>query len=439
MKYFLFVWCCIVPLLAMARQVVVDTAAAPLNGPWKFATGDDLRRADPGFDDAGWEQVDLTPPPGAHDGDVGLSGYVPGWCARGHAGYHGYAWYRLKVNVAAGIGDTLLLAAPASVDDAYQLFVNGQSFGGNARFNGTRPVVYSIRPRVFRLPLASAAVTPEGNRTLVLAFRVWMDAGSLSGGNDVGGIHIAPVTGTAKTLLPHYRMQWRQTILGYIVDVIEPLIFIVLAFMAYRHARASRQSRFYRWLMCALVLTALVRVNQATYSWWQFESIQVYDLARNFLLVPLVLGAWTITWYHGLRSAQPAKPPVLIAVLTVLLLCAQLLHLQYVHLVPPAINKVATIVSSYLRLLLIACLLLIAINALRHKHRDRWLILPAMLLVSIGLFADELSSLGVQGIWFPFGVGVSRTQFAYAVLEGYLLVWLLRRGGLGSGIPVNSE
>jgi hypothetical protein len=34
-------------------------------------------------DDSGWETMDLTAPPGAHDDDVGLSGFIPGWTAKG--------------------------------------------------------------------------------------------------------------------------------------------------------------------------------------------------------------------------------------------------------------------------------------------------------------------------------------------------------------------
>ena len=60
-----------------------------LNGPWKFHVGDNAKWAAPDFDDSNWETVDLTPPAGAHDSDVGLSGYVPGWAARGHPGYTG--------------------------------------------------------------------------------------------------------------------------------------------------------------------------------------------------------------------------------------------------------------------------------------------------------------------------------------------------------------
>jgi hypothetical protein len=43
-----------------------------------------------------------------------------------------------------------------------------------------------------------------------------------------------------------------------------------------------------------------------------------------------------------------------------------------------------------------------------------------------GLFGGELlDTIGVPGIWFPFGIGVSRTQYVYAIvipLLGFLIV-----------------
>ena len=50
-----------------------------------------------------------------------------------------------------------------------------------------------------------------------------------------------------------------------------------------------------------------------------------------------------------------------------------------------------------------------------------------MLLISVGQYAQELSAIGIQGIWFPYGTGVSRTQFAYAAFDIVLFVLLLRR------------
>ena len=105
--------------LAQAQNVAHVTlgqAAVPLYGPWKFTVGDspiDPKTgqplwAEPDFDDSKWETVDLTPKDGAVDPIAGISGYVPGWTAKGHPGYLGYAWYRIRVQVqarpGAGIG-----------------------------------------------------------------------------------------------------------------------------------------------------------------------------------------------------------------------------------------------------------------------------------------------------------------------------------------------
>ena len=68
--------------------------------------------AQPGFDDSQWETVDLTPQ-GVLDPLGGFSDYVKGWTARGHAGYSGYAWYRIRVQVAAQPGEKLALAGPS--------------------------------------------------------------------------------------------------------------------------------------------------------------------------------------------------------------------------------------------------------------------------------------------------------------------------------------
>jgi hypothetical protein len=88
-------------------HVALGQSAVPLYGPWKFTVGDspiDAKTgkplwAEPDFDDSQWETVDLTPKDGAIDPTAGLSGYVPGWTAKGHPGYWGYAWYRIRVQV----------------------------------------------------------------------------------------------------------------------------------------------------------------------------------------------------------------------------------------------------------------------------------------------------------------------------------------------------
>ena len=115
-----------------AEQVVLGTSTADLTGPWKFHKGDNIEWAQQDYNDSGWPSMDLTPPNGSYDPFLGTSGFVPGWTALGDRGYAGYAWYRLQINVQYDPGLSeggLEIKMPDDVDDAYQVFVNGEMVG----------------------------------------------------------------------------------------------------------------------------------------------------------------------------------------------------------------------------------------------------------------------------------------------------------------------
>jgi hypothetical protein len=141
-----------------ALSIVLGDSVASLNGPWRFHTGDDSRWADPATDDSGWDSVDLTPLPGANDGDVGLPNYVPGWTTRGHAAYQGYAWYRIHLAATPPTGKTLALLGPWAIDSAYQVFGNGTLLGGVGDFSDSTPIAHGYHyPRFFALPPETAS------------------------------------------------------------------------------------------------------------------------------------------------------------------------------------------------------------------------------------------------------------------------------------------
>jgi hypothetical protein len=89
-------------------HVTLGPSGVPLYGTSKFTVGDSPidpatntpQWAQPAFDDSKWETVDLTPK-GMLDPLGGFGDYVKGWTARGHAGYSGYAWYRIRVVLAS--------------------------------------------------------------------------------------------------------------------------------------------------------------------------------------------------------------------------------------------------------------------------------------------------------------------------------------------------
>lgn len=402
-------------------RIALGHSTAPLNGPWRFHVGDDPRWSSPDFDDSAWETVDLTPAPGAHDDDVGLPGYVSGWSRRGHAGYTGYAWYRLKVAVDSDTGIPLALAGPTLVDSAYQLYVDGKLLGGSGGFTGTVPTVYGVRPSVFPLSSAPSA----GTSTYVIAFRVWMDP--MYAGADSGGIHVAPTLGHAEGIALLHQAQWLKTFTGYVADAVEPFAFVVLALMVVA-LMACRTSDAYGWLAAALITLALLRVKQALFFWTDWLSLG-WVAAIVIVLTPLSLAAWTLAWRDWFRLDRPAwlgRAVGVLAVVYMVFVCVR--QPWFLPEAPHGLKTVAHGVTTGVRLAYAALYLwIIGRGLLRSPKPSTVLAALAAVLVGIGLFATEVSALGIPGIWFPYGVGVARGQYAYAAFIVVLFVLILQR------------
>ena len=396
---------------AHAQTIALGRSAVALNGPWKFHTGDNPRWSQTAFDDSRWTDVDLTPKAGAHDSDVGLTGYVPGWSTRGYPGYHGYAWYRMRVTVAGA--RELALTGPPMVDSAYQVYANGQLLGGDGDFSRSPPVVHSIQPRLFHLP---------AGQKFIIAIRVWMPPRGLVFGADYGGIHIAPMLGSVAGVEDEFRRQWLQTFEGYLVDAAEGLLFLLLAAMTFALRPFSPQDRAYVWLAAALCTAAILRGNQEVYFWGQSESDAQFILL-HVLFEPLALAAWLVAWrsWFGLPMRMLSQA---ITLLTLAYVLAFATHLPVFHaMVSPAALSASHWVASAIRL---AFLVLYGWSLWQGISRDRFAVI-AMVLIMVGLFSQELSALGVPGIWFPWGVGVSLSEYANAVFDIVLSVVLLRR------------
>lgn len=402
-------------------RVTLGDAIAPLNGPWRFRVGDDPRWSSPSFDDADWATIDLTPTPGAHDGDVGLPGYVPGWAARGHPGLEGYAWYRMAVTVDGADHSPLALAGPTLVDSAYQLYVDGRLVGASGDFSGDTPTVHGVRPMVFPLPS-----TPGGEgRTYHVAIRVWMDR--LDAGPESGGIHVAPFIGTAPAIAHLHQVQWLKTFAGYVVDGVEPVAFVVLAVIVVALA-ARGGGGTYRWMVAALVLLACLRVNQVLFYWTSYVSLRQYDSLVTVILRPLVLAAWTLAWRDWFGVARERGVSRSVGALTAIYIVCACLGRPWLG-APASVTTAADIVVTLTRLGFAALYVwVVGRGVMRSPCWIAGLSALAALLVGVGIFATEVNALGVPGIWFPYGVGVARGQYAYAafivLFFGVLLVRL---------------
>ncbi|GAB3784606.1 glycoside hydrolase family 2 [Dyella agri] len=376
------------------------SAATLLDGSWRFHIGDDPHWADVRTDDTPWETVDLTAPPGSHDGDVGLPDYVGGWMAHGHPGYHGYAWYRRVVTVPAGRGSWDILG-PTLVDDGYELYWNGQRLGGSGRL-GPDPRVVGTRPLRFALPADAA-----GTRG-VLAIRTYMLVSS-GVSADGGGMHSAPILAPRPVSDALHRVQWARTIAGYIVDAIEPIAMLALVVLAFACWSRSSRKGFLVFGGIALALTAARRLNNAIVAWTDLQDLATYTWLASVMWVPTV-AAWALAWNrwsrHPWRSIDVAA-----VVLMVVGLIGAMIH--------------ATDMTRISRLGSIALCVVIGVRVVRDGPM-RVLALVTLASIMAALFGSEwLDPIGVPGIWFPFGIGVARTQYVYAlvvVLMAFLIV-----------------
>ena len=83
-----------------------------LEGPWKFALGDDEERAEYNYDDSRWNEI-LVPSP---------------WESQGYD-YDGLAWYRLHFRIDPKYKNEKLVLMLGKIDDLDETFVNGHYVG----------------------------------------------------------------------------------------------------------------------------------------------------------------------------------------------------------------------------------------------------------------------------------------------------------------------
>lgn len=383
---------------------VLRSAATLLDGSWKFHIGDDPRWAAPDLDDNGWEAVDLTPSPGSHDGDVGLPDYMSGWMAHGHPGYQGYAWYRRVVTVPSSHAYWDILG-PTIVEDGYELYWNGRLLGGSGRL-GPKPRVVGTRPTLFELHADAA-----GTRG-VLAIRSYMMPG-FGRSAKAGGLHTPPILAPRPTASALHRVQWQRTIAGYIADAVEPLAMLALIALALGHLSRSSQKGFLVFACIALLLTAIRRASNAIISWTDLEDLTIYAWMAALMWIPTV-AAWVMAWNRwGARSWRSVD------VLAVVLAIAAVIGV-FTH------SANLTHVS---RLGAIALFIVTSVRIARTGPMRALALVTVASILAVMFGGELLDPLDVPGIWFPFGIGVARTQYIYMIavpLMAFLMVRTVR-------------
>lgn len=383
-------------------RITLGNSAAELSGPWRFHTGDNQQWAMPEYDDAGWEKVDLTPPPGSDDPDLGTSGYVPGWTALGHDGYSGYAWYRLRVNVEDGDRE-LALKMPDAVDDAYQVFVNGQPIGQFGRFFQHSVIAYPAIPKEYKLP----ADLRSG--TMLIAIRMWMDSATPYNSPDAGGLHGPPVLGHAETIAAQVLVNWDGTAHEVGVGFLEVLVLLLALAVSLTHFRMDPTDKAYLWLALVSLATLLGNLIVLSTSFTAWIPQTVAMILLKVVIEPVRIGLWVLFWAYWFRVG-PARWLQLAVSGLVLLLALGTLPMQaplYGPVVPLGASRWLVPLLLIAKLALAGLLVYVVYRGLRRRRSEGWLAVPAVLFAVAANYQHELHLIHIRTAFSIFGFTVS--------------------------------
>jgi len=417
---------------APITEIHLGDSVAALNEPWRFHVGDSpidpvtgkALWSEAGFDDSAWEAVDLTVPAGSYDPIAGTSGYLPGWTARGHKGYWGYAWYRIRVRVDSRPGVKLALAGPSDLDDIYQAFDDGVLLGSFGDFSGAKPMIYTTRPEMFSLP-------EEGNSGAsehVLSFRVYMEPYTLSQLDDVGGFHNPPLLGEYAAIAAQNQVKWDELYRSYAGSLIEALTFTLLGLVAFSLVLFDRTDPVYVWIGALLLVIALGAWINVFSTWTEWIPYVVTAPIRLTIITPLIYVGWLMVWRVWFRLRRPTWVPRLtVALLLLLMLSSSIGQNLFFVLVQPGTENTFHIISLIVRLAIAALLLWTVFQGIVEQGVEGWIAVPAVLLAGIAEFSAELNYFHIIPTWFPFGFQLSTRQIASLFLVVALSLLLLRR------------
>jgi hypothetical protein len=418
---------------ASTYRIALGQSSLPLNGPWRFQIGDspldpDTGKslwAEPGFNDSNWSLIDLTPPADSYNPAMGTSGFVSGWMQRGHPGYAGFAWYRLRIqlqpeNMNSPAG--LALKMPAKFDDAYQVFANGQLMGEFGHFIPAGVKMYSSQPRAFFLPAGS-------NRGQVtIAIRMWMDPSTTFGNPSAGGLHGPPVLGQAPVIMAMQVLARKATLrffASYSIEFVIILLAIGVTVVLYRLDRSETAFPLLG-ITCGVILVYVSAfLVKATTAGIDERIVTVIINLMGALVPPLWIVFWA-TWLRldGMRRLHRIVWPLAILLFSSWTMLAPPL---FGHIVPLAVGVWISGAGQLFSTILETLLLWVAFQGLRKNRIEGLLALPAILLIVFGHLDWLLRAVHLPTEFHPFGILVLSYQPGTGLSLCMVTVQLLHR------------
>ena len=407
---------------AATTNITLGQSIVPLNGPWKFHIGDNPQWADPNFDDSQWETVDLTPQAGSMDPSLGIEGFSPGWTAKGHPGYSGFAWYRMRIHI-TGADGPLALLSPTNFDDSYQLFANGRLIGSYGNFDRPVPTVYPSNPAMSALSGVGGQHSQGGST--VVAFRFYMAPNTLLH-PQTGGMHSPPVLGLASAVTAAYHVAWEEMYRVVSSGFAMAILYFAFALLILMLYAFDRTETILLWPLAACVLGGIsYALNFFT------GTTQVMTMQQGLLLVSgtfsIFLGLWLMTWwtYFGLQDSKWIRNTIGVLVLWDIAVSVLFQILLFGGSASRNVFIAGTISGLSGSAATLILLILIAYFGWRRTQRAGGVLFLALFFYALIFLQPVLDRLHVRTTWFPFGISFPLALMAeFAMLFCFSLVLL---------------
>lgn len=211
-------------------------ATLRLDGPWRFAIGDDPHWADAAYDDSAWSTVDVSQPAAAQGIDA----------------YTGYAWYRMRLDplqlapLKGSSQPLFLLVSPNSVGQL-AVFINGVE---TARTRGM-----SDNPTMYQSPPFTVPLPPLGSAApLEIAIRSWAGPGVPIHRGLVSRVELGPASDITDRRATATSEQWNENAVS---NVVVSFLFLCVSILGFALYLAQRHHAEYLWLGLLCVTVAV--------------------------------------------------------------------------------------------------------------------------------------------------------------------------------------
>lgn len=156
--------------LELKRMETPAQVFLPILGTWKFKTGDNLAYANQKYNDENWDSLRAE----------------MSWENQGYPDYDGFAWYRKKIQIPKFIQDGNYELNLGFIDDADQVYINGNQIGQTGTFTETEAFYDDLNYKIKRIyPIPQNLMNSDSD--WVIAIRVFdgFNEGGLIGGHIV--------------------------------------------------------------------------------------------------------------------------------------------------------------------------------------------------------------------------------------------------------------